>query len=218
MSIIQIDSISKSFGGKTILQDVFLQCKTGEIAGILGRNGSGKSTLFQIVTCALKAGHKFVKIDEKLIRSSFDTLGNINYLPQFHFLPSHLKIKTSLSAYVSGDNREKLFENPHISPFLNAKPKELSGGELRIIEVLMLIYSSSKFTILDEPFHSLSPKVTEEIKLSIKENLPDKGFIISDHQYNHITELSDALYLLSETSLKLVKDRSDLKFYGYINF
>lgn len=216
MSTIQVDSISKNFGEKTVLQDVFLQCKTGEITGILGRNGSGKSTLFQIIAGTLKADHKFIKIDEKLIRNTFDCIRNINYFPQFHFLPSHLKIKTSLSAYVSGENREKLFQNPHISLFLNSKPKELSSGELRIIEVLMLIYSSSKFTILDEPFHSLSPKVSEEIKLIIKENLKNKGFIISDHQYSHITEISNTLYLLSETSLKPVKDRSDLKFYEYL--
>jgi len=49
MSQLDADSITKSFGGKKILQDIFLSCKTNEIVGLLGRNGSGKSTLLQII-------------------------------------------------------------------------------------------------------------------------------------------------------------------------
>ncbi|WP_435523244.1 ATP-binding cassette domain-containing protein [Chryseobacterium indoltheticum] len=57
MSKLHIDSITKSFGEKDILKDIYLSCETGTISGLLGRNGSGKSTLLQIIFGTIKVKH-----------------------------------------------------------------------------------------------------------------------------------------------------------------
>ena len=94
--------------------------------------------------------------------------------------------------------------------------RDSSGGEQRIIEILLLVFSENEFVMLDEPFHSLSPKVVEEIKKLLKEKKLEKGFIISDHLYQDVMEISDRIYLLSDTSLRQISNTDELKFYKYV--
>ena len=164
MSKLQIDSIRKSFGSETILQDVYLSCEKGEIVGLLGRNGTGKSTIFKIAFGLIKAESSFVRIGNKVMQNQFDRKRRLGYLPQNSFLPRNIKIKILISLFCNTENSFVLENHPFVKPFLNSKPLELSGGEQRIIEILLLIFSENEFVMLDEPFHSLSPKVVEEIK------------------------------------------------------
>lgn len=213
---LHIDSIEKSFGEKKILKDIFISCEIGEIVGILGRNGSGKSTLLEIIFGTISAENKFVKVGKKVIKNSFDNKNLIHYLPQTHFLPYHLKIKTIINLFCNNEDSTIISENPIIKKFLNEKPKNLSGGEKRLIEILILLYSDCKFLILDEPFHSLSPKLIDELKTIIKEQSHKKGIIITDHQYVNVMEISNRIILLKDGTTKNINGIDDLKQNGYL--
>lgn len=216
MSTLHVDSITKSFGEQKILQDVFLSCKKGETVGILGRNGSGKSTLFQIIFGTLKGETQFIKFNEIILKNQFDRKNRISYLPQHSFLPKNIKIKRLIELFCNDENTAELLNSTLIQPFINEIPGNLSGGELRILEVLLIIYSKAEFILLDEPFHSLSPKIVSEIKNIIKEQTKNKGFIISDHQYQEVLDVSDRIYLLSDTYLKPIKDLTELTRFNYL--
>lgn len=216
MSTLHIDSITKSFGEKKILQDVYIGCETGKILGILGRNGSGKSTLFQIIFGTMKGETQYVKFNHIILRNQSDRNNRISYLPQYSFLPKNIKIKKLIALFCDDENSAKLLNSELLKPFINEIPRNLSGGELRILEVLLSIYSKAEFILLDEPFHSLSPKIVSEIKKSIKEESKNKGFIISDHQYQDVLEISDNFYLLTNTHLKPIKDLTELQRFNYL--
>lgn len=216
MSILHIDSITKSFGEKTILQDVYLSCETGKIAGILGRNGCGKSTLFQIIFGTLKGDTEFIKLNENVLKNQLDRKNRIAYLQQHSFLPKNIGVKNLIKLFCNQENSEKLKNLDLIQPLINKTPNKLSGGEVRLLETLLIIYSKADFIILDEPFHSLSPKIVSEIKIIIKEQSKFKGFIISDHLYEDILDISDKVYLLSENYLKPIKDLTELKRLNYL--
>lgn len=62
---LEADGIMLEFGERRILQNIYLQCKTGEVVGILGRNGQGKSCLMNIIYGKLKPLSKSVRIDKK---------------------------------------------------------------------------------------------------------------------------------------------------------
>ena len=209
---LQIESIRKSFGSQTILQDVYLSCEKGEIVALLGRNGTGKSTIFKIAFGLMYAESSFVRIGDKVMQNQFDRKGKLAYLSQNPFLPRNIKIKKLISLFCNKENSLIIENHPFVEPFLDSKPRELSGGEQRIIEILLIIFSESEFVMLDEPFHSLSPKVVEEIKKIIREHSSNKGFIISDHLYKDVMEISDRIYLLSETSIKAISNPEDLRF------
>lgn len=213
---LHVDSIEKSFDDKKILKDVFLSCETGEIVGILGRNGSGKSTLLEIIFGTISAENKFVRVGTKVIKNISDNKNIIHYLSQDHFLPNHLKVKSIIDLFCNRENAVILKSNELIIPFINQKTGNLSGGEKRLIEISVMLSSNCKFLILDEPFHSLSPKIIEEIKILIRKQSKNKGIIITDHQYKNIIEISDKFILLKDGSTKIVNGIEDLKKLGYL--
>lgn len=215
MSKLHIDSITKSFGKKDILKDIYFSCETGNICGLLGRNGSGKSTLFQIIFGTIKGDTQYIKLNDIILKNQSDRKNRIAYLPQHSFLPKNIKIKNLIDLFCAKENNTKITQSKFIQPFLNEIPNTLSGGELRIVEVLLIIYSKAEFILLDEPFHSLSPKTVTEIKTIIKQQT-DKGFIISDHQYHDVLDISDNIFLLSDTHLKPIKDFTELKRFNYL--
>lgn len=215
MSKLHIDSITRSFGEKDILKDIYLSCETGTISGLLGRNGSGKSTLFQIIFGTVKGETSYIKLNNTILKDQPDRKNRIAYLPQYSFLPKNIKIRKLIDLFCDKENSSKISQSEFIQPFLNETPNTLSGGELRIVEVLLIIYSKAEFILLDEPFHSLSPKVVAEIKIIIKQQT-HKGFIISDHQYHDVLDISDDIFLLSDTYLKPIKDLTELKRFNYL--
>ncbi|MCY0978129.1 ATP-binding cassette domain-containing protein [Chryseobacterium wangxinyae] len=216
MSTLHVDSVTKSFGEKKVLEDIYLGCKTGEIIGILGRNGSGKSTLFQIIFGTMKGDGQYVKVNDVIVRSQFDRKNRISYLPQSSFLPQNIRIKKLISLFCDKADSAKLFQSELLQPFINEIPRNISSGELRILEVLLIIFSKAEFILLDEPFHSLSPKIVSSIKNMIKKQSENKGFIISDHQYQDVLDISDRIYLLSDAYLKPIKDLTELQRFNYL--
>ncbi|WP_336685989.1 ATP-binding cassette domain-containing protein [Chryseobacterium bernardetii] len=216
MKMLHIDSITKSFDGRPILQDIYLGCKTGQIIGLLGRNGSGKSTLLQIIFGTISSDTQFIKCNDKVLRNLSDRRNKISYLPQNSFLPKNEKIKKLIPLFCNKENTDLLYSSSLIKPFLHEKPKNLSLGELRIIEALLIIHSDSDFILLDEPFHSLSPKISEELKKLIRLQTINKGIIISDHNYLDIFDISNDIYLLSNGYLKPIQDLKELQRYNYL--
>ena len=98
---LEIDSILKSFGERTILADVYLKCCRGDIIALFGRNGTGKSTLLNIIFGTLKADRKFIRIDGKVIKG-----------PAFR----SESITDSRTLYRSG-RQETLFRRQNIIPY-----------------------------------------------------------------------------------------------------
>jgi len=215
MNTLYADSILKYFGEKKILQDISLRVKSGEIVGLLGRNGSGKSTLLKIIFGTESAETRYIKIGNKIIRNQIGQTRGIAYLPQQHFLPD-IKISKLISLFCSPKNSEVIHKNLFIKKILFQKPNNLSSGELRFLEILLILYSDHEFVLLDEPFHNLSPIITDEIKAVIKSISKEKGILITDHSFRDILEISNRIYLLSDTILKPIENESQLKQLGYL--
>lgn len=216
MSELHIDSLSKSYNNKVILSDVFLTCKTGEIKGLIGRNGSGKSTLLKIVFGVEQADFKYVKVDNKIVKNLSEGRRLINYLPQDNFLPNGVKIKTLINLFLPKQSRTVLLENEHVKPLLNRENKELSTGQKRIVEILLVIHSNAKFILLDEPFNGVSPIIKKYIMTYILEMKSSKGFIITDHDYENVLNLADSNYFLKNGYLKEIVSEGELVELGYI--
>ena len=94
--------------------------------------------------------------------------------------------------------------------------KDLSGGEKRIIEIFMTIYSDARYVLLDEPFNGVAPRYIEDIKAAIREQSQHKGFILTDHDYLNIVDISTRIILLHDGGTKKVEDLKDLEKWGYI--
>ena len=213
---LHVDSVRKVFGERQILNDIFISCKTGEIIGLLGRNGSGKSTLLKIIFGSIPAENKFVAVDGKKVHSLAEASGLICYLPQQNFLPDHVKVHTIISCFLKPAAAADLKSRKIVKPWLTQFAKQLSGGERRILEILLLMCSEAAYILLDEPFNGLSPINIEKIKEIISTGAIDKGIIITDHDYRNVLDIASSVMLLKDGHTKHIKDRDDLVRLGYL--
>jgi ABC-type multidrug transport system ATPase subunit len=214
-SILEFDSVELSFDARRILSGIYMQCRRGEVVGLLGRNGTGKSSLMKVVFGTLGADHKSVRIDGVALHGDYARKRLIAYLPQDKLIPSYVSLRHAFKLFrVNVD--EVISAIPQMSEFIHLKPNELSGGWQRLIEVVLILYSPAQFCMLDEPFTGLMPVHIDTLKNIIAEFKKQKGIIISDHMHRHVTELSDRLYLLANGRTYEIKEREQLVELGYL--
>ncbi len=217
MSELFVDSILKTYGTKQVLTDIHLTCKKGEIVGLLGRNGSGKSTLLKIIFGGVGAEGKYIRVGEKIINNLSENRKLINYLPQDNFLPSHIKIDRIINLFCNQTEGDIIRNIDWVKPYLHKKSSRLSGGERRMLEVYLIIYSDAKFVLIDEPFNGIAPLYKEELKTRIKEQTQNKGFIITDHDYRNVINLASRIVLIFDGGTKNIDNNEELIEWGYLN-
>lgn len=212
---ITIDSVFLNFGEHEVLKGVYLEFKHQQVTGLLGRNGSGKSCLLQIITGQLKAQNQHIRYQDQHLKHLYQQKGLINYLPQHRCHPKALKISRLLQ-YYNIPTAPFLGRYPFIQDQLHTKLGQLSGGEQRLLETLLVLEAPTQFTILDEPFSHVAPKHIELLQKRIHALKTQKGILLTDHQYRHILDVSDVLYLLQDGTARRVVSHADLKRYGYL--
>ncbi|OUL63977.1 ATP-binding cassette domain-containing protein [Flavobacterium sp. AJR] len=215
--ILEIDSVKKSFGEKIILSDVYLQCETNDIIGLLGRNGSGKSTFLKIIFGVIPADFKFVRIDGVMKIKIKELMNEISYLSQDNFIPNVFSVKKAIRLSIAKERIDSFCNDEMIQVITDKKIAHLSGGELRYLEIKLVLENSSKFVLLDEPYNGLSPLMIEKVNQLIIMNSSKKGIIISDHNYRNVISISTRLVLIKDGKLNHVKDKNELIEKGYLS-
>jgi len=214
--LLEVDSVQKYFNQKVVLSDVYLKCETGEIIGLLGRNGSGKSTLLKIIFGILSADNKFVRIDGEVKFKTNDLLNEISYLPQEDFIPRSFSVKKAIQLAIEKQKINDFYKDDMIFSLLDKKIYQLSGGELRYLEIKLILSNPSKFVLLDEPYNGLSPIMIAKINQLIIDNSSKKGIIITDHNYENIIIVSTKLILMKGAKAYHLKDNNELIEKGYL--
>ncbi len=215
-NLLEIDSVVKSFDMHVVLTDIYLKCRTGDIIGMLGRNGTGKSTLMKILFGTLRADTKFIRIDGKVYNQPYKTINEICYLPQDSFLPKHLSIEKTIELYFGKNQVQNFLEDPILKKLNTSKIFYLSGGELRYLEIKLLLHTDCKFILLDEPFNGVSPILVGEIKKLILKTSEFKGIILTDHDYRNVLDVANQFCLIYDGGIKRIDDKEELVRWGYI--
>jgi ABC-type lipopolysaccharide export system ATPase subunit len=213
---LEVDSVLKYFEHKLILSDIYIKIHTNEIIGLLGRNGSGKSTLLKIIFGILDCDNKFIRIDNSKITNKNKIFENISYLPQENFVPNNFSVKKAIKLFIENNETGNFYDDEMISSIKNKKVSQLSGGELRYLEIKLILFKKSKFALLDEPYNGLSPIMIEKINDLILKNKIRKGIIITDHNYENVINLSNRLILMYDGKSKYITDESQLVEFGYL--
>lgn len=215
--VLEADGIQVAFDGRKILTDSYLRLQTGQIAGLLGRNGSGKSTLLQTVVGARTVADASVRVNGRRAVPAYQTPGLLNYLPQVPLLPEHLSLRQA-AGWLGVDLEVATARFPELRSQLGRRPGELSGGTLRLVQVLLLLHADVAFSLFDEPFTGVMPVHIETLAEEMLRAKQRKGLLISDHRYAEVLPLCDVVYLLHQGRLlKLEGDvREQLRDYGYL--
>lgn len=212
---LEADSIIVRYGTVSLLSDVYLRCDQGEIVGVLGRNGCGKSTLFNIIFGSKEAEQKSIRINGEQISKGYRR-SRIKLLPQHGLIPSNLKVCEALKLFgVKTSILEQTF--PESINYLHQKPGSFSGGELKFLELILILYSESQFCLLDEPFSGLSPVMIERAIHLIEQVKQQKGIVLTDHLYRYVTSCADRLYGISTRGVASIENEEQLSILGYLS-
>lgn len=216
MNTLEFDSLYLEFGLHRVLSSIHMKCTTGQLVGLLGRNGSGKSCLMRIVLGTMKAESSSVRFNGKALVGDYIKQQRIAYLPQDDLLPSFVTFSQAVDLYqVDYSKIEKQF--PEVKNFIRRKSSEVSGGQRRFFEALLLVYSSHPFCIMDEPFSGLMPIQVEKLMAILQEEKRNKGFIITDHLHRSIRSISDDLYVLTNGRTYKISSEEQLLELGYLS-
>jgi ABC-type multidrug transport system ATPase subunit len=215
---LEIQHLNKSFDKRQILKNINFKCETGDIIGIFGRNGTGKSTLLKIIFGILKADSlKIVLNSSKIEPKNIISMKAIGYLPQETFLPKGLKVRDVIPFfYQNGDEQDKIFYSNNVVSFENNKVGNLSMGQLRYLELLIVGNLNHPFLILDEPFSMIEPMYKDIIKDLLVKFKETKGIILTDHYYDDVLQVTNRNILIKDTEQIAINNLEDLQKNGYI--
>ncbi len=206
---IRAEHLIKRYSKRTVVNDVSLELKEGEIVGLLGPNGAGKTTSFYMMVGMVKPSEGNVYLNDKKITSMAmyrrARLG-VSYLPQEASIFRKLSVENNILAILQlqsmkrserKERLEQLLEDFRITHIRKSKGYMLSGGERRRCEIARALASDPKFIFLDEPFAGIDPITVEEIMHLVKK-LKEKGIgvLITDHNVHETLSITDRAYIL----------------------
>lgn len=209
--VIHTKELIKVYKSRTVVNNVSIDVKQGEIVGLLGPNGAGKTTTFYMVVGLIKPDEGMVYLNnEDITRLPMYKRAQmgIGYLPQepsvFRKLTVENNIKavlemTRLSRKEQKEKLEELLEEFGLQKVRKNNGDSLSGGERRRTEIARALAVDPKFILLDEPFAGVDPIAVEDIQTVVaKLKYRNIGILITDHNVNETLSICDRAYLLIE--------------------
>ena len=212
--ILRTQNLIKRYKNRTVVNNVSVEVKQGEIVGLLGPNGAGKTTTFYMTVGLIKPNEGKIFLNDKDITREpmykRAQLG-IGYLPQEASVFRKLSVEdniravlemTKLSKAEQKNKLEALIEEFGLSKIRKSNGDLLSGGERRRTEIARCLATNPSFILLDEPFAGIDPIAVEDIQ-NIVRKLKEKniGILITDHNVHETLNITDRTYLLFEGSI-----------------
>ena len=207
--VLKTENLKKSYSGKTVVDEVNVNLKKGEIVGLLGPNGAGKTTTFYMITGMIRPSSGKIFFDDNNITSTpmyQRARMGIGYLAQEPSIFAKLTVENNLrivlenilpSVQEQTELIDKLLIQFNIDHLRGNLGGSLSGGERRRVEICRTLALKPDFILLDEPFAGIDPIAVEDIQqvvTSLKEQ--NIGVLITDHNVRETLSITDRSYLL----------------------
>ena len=214
MSELRTVSLKKRYRARTVVQDVSLSVKSGEVVGLLGPNGAGKTTSFYMIVglCATDGGEIFID-DQDLTHFPIHRRARLGlaYLPQEASIFCRLTVTENIQAVLElqgyapaemSARLEALLNDLHITHIRDNPAISLSGGERRRVEIARALATDPRFILLDEPFAGVDPIAVLDIQKIIR-FLKERGIgvLITDHNVRETLGICDRAYIINAGSV-----------------
>ena len=209
--VLRTEGLVKRYGKRTVVNNVSINVKQGEIVGLLGPNGAGKTTSFYMTTGLIVPNDGHIYLDDKEITDYpvyKRARAGIGYLPQEASVFRKLSVEdnimavlemTKLTHHQQLEKLEALIADFNLGKVRKNMGDQLSGGERRRTEIARCLAIDPKFIMLDEPFAGVDPIAVEEIQHVVwRLKYRNIGILITDHNVQETLTITDRAYLLFE--------------------
>jgi len=239
-NILQVDNLSKYFGGLAAVSNCTLQIKRGTITGIIGPNGSGKTTLFNLIAGNIKpskgsvffqgnniTGIPSYELFSKGLLRTFQIaheFTNLTVLENLMMVPGNQsgeKLTNALFKPKTVNLEEKKIKQKalEVIEFLNLKhlSKELagnlSGGQKKLLELGRTMMVDAKLVLLDEVGAGVNRTLLKDIGSAILRLNKEKGytFCMIEHDMDFISRLCNPVIVMSEGSVLFKGTSNEVK-------
>ena len=212
MNLLETTKLCKTYGGRTVVDEVSFVLAQEEIVGLLGRNGAGKTTTFRMILGMVTPESGAVAFDGYDITHLpmyKRARRGIGYLPQEASVFRALSVADNLMAVLelrsdlNAEGRklalESLLDELQVAHVADQHGASLSGGERRRVEIARALAARPRLMLLDEPFAGVDPISVGEIQRIVR-HLKNRGIgvLITDHNVRETLGICDRAYILSE--------------------
>ena len=209
--VLRTEGLVKQYGKRTVVNDVSINVKQGEIVGLLGPNGAGKTTSFYMTTGLIvpNAGHIYLDdLDITKFPVYKRARAGIGYLAQEASVCRKMSVEDNIMSVLEMTGKPRAYQIEKLESLISEfrlqkvrknKGDQLSGGERRRTEIARCLAIDPKFIMLDEPFAGVDPIAVEDIQQLVWK-LKDRniGILITDHNVQETLSITDRAYLLFE--------------------
>ena len=208
---IEVQNISKSYGGQKALDNISFSVKKGEIVGFLGPNGAGKSTLMKILTTFIAADEGTAYVNGNDVSTDLKAVQlSVGYLPEHNPLYLDLYVREYLEfnadVYKVAKIRiEEVIQLTGLSSESHKKIGQLSKGYRQRVGLATALLHNPDVLILDEPTTGLDPNQLVEIRNVIKNVGKDKTVFLSTHIMQEVEAICDRVIIIDHG--KIVTDK-----------
>lgn len=209
--VLRTEGLVKRYGKRTVVNDVSIDVKQGEIVGLLGPNGAGKTTSFYMTTGLIvpNAGHIYLNNKDITSYPVYKRArAGIGYLAQEASVFRKMSVEDNIMSVLEMTKMshseqlaklENLIKEFRLEKVRKNKGDQLSGGERRRTEIARCLAIDPKFIMLDEPFAGVDPIAVEDIQHIVwKLKYRNIGILITDHNVQETLSITDRAYLLFE--------------------
>lgn len=224
MTLLQVDNLTKSFGGLMAVNDVSFEVERGSIVGLIGPNGAGKTTVFNLITgnyqpntgAVLFDGKNLVglpthTIVEQGIARTFQTIRlfqNMSVLENV-LAGCHCRMRSGALAAMFRTPSQRREEQEALRQAMSElefvglshewenKAKNLSYGNQRLLEIARALATKPKLIVLDEPAGGMNDQETQDLIRLIRE-IQDRGItvLLIEHDMGLVMRVCSALIVL----------------------
>jgi len=211
--MLKIDKLTKLFNNKTILNNISLSVKQGEIALFLGASGVGKSTLLRILNNLETINSGTISLNNTPLNlATINMTHTVGMVFQHFNLFDHLTVEENITLPLMQVLKKKSIEALNIAHDLlkqysllenkNKYAAQLSGGQKQRLAIARALAMQPKIICLDEPTSALDPVLTSYVASNIQQ-LAHDGYIVlvATHDTDLLAKLNCTIYLMSEGSI-----------------
>ena len=194
--LLQIQSVSASYGRDTVLDDVSLNVNENDFIGVIGPNGGGKTTLLKLILGLIKPDRG------KIIFNSALTASSIGYLPQLStgdinfpvtvtdIVLSGLMIHKGMTSRMTAGDKKKarsVIEELGLSKMASSSLNELSGGQLQKVFLGRAVIGDPKLLLLDEPGNFVDSSFESDFYIRLRELNKRMAVLMVSHDVGMIS-------------------------------